>query len=446
MKRLLMILALACAAQAQVVLSPIPRYHSWMQNGSPNAFGCVFTYQSNTTIPLATYTDNTGVTLNPNPVPLNAGGAASIWLQPGQIYTLVEKTSGGTNCASGSTISTTNGMNQTLLNLANTWQQTQTFVDPIDLLASDLQIVFGSPSGTQTTLDIPPTSGNVILHGPPLTATDTLVSQNATQTVTNKNLTTGTQVNGCGMTNGPATYLCIANNGLSATVLNSLAVLTGAPSTATVAPITATAGVVGIVTANAGITGSAVIQQNGVVSCNYDGRTFAGDIVVISSSVAGDCHDSGSSIGPSGIGIVLASAFSGGLISTVLTPTSQACNLSQNNCQFDVTGATGGAGSNFLAPVAGMYRVGCYVILTQVATSSSTLPSCAIQWTDRDSGVAQNFTLTATATTNDLFTFKQGFMVVDTQAATNIVWSTTGYASSGATPMQYAVHVTAYPF
>ena len=282
-------------AQTPVTLFTSGQFVSYLGNGTPNAFGCVFTYASGTTTPLGTYTDYTGTTLNANPVVLFAGGTANIWLQSGVLYSITVKTSGGVNCVSGSTVYSASGLNQSLLNLPNEWFSPQIFDQPISILAPDLQIVFGSPAGTRTTLDIPPTSSDLILHGPPITADDTLVSQNATQTLTNKNLTTGTQINGCGITNGPGTYLCIANSSSTATVLNELAVLTGAPSTATVAPTTAKSGVVGIVTAGAGITGNATIQQSGgPVNCLFDGATTAGDYVQISPG-GGDCHDAGAS-------------------------------------------------------------------------------------------------------------------------------------------------------
>ena len=283
-------------AQVPVSLAPIPGpflYTNGPNTGGALAFGCVFTYSTGTTSPFATYTDASGTTMNPNPVVLNAGGYAAIWFQSGIEYTIKVASSGGINCASGTTQYTVNNVNTSLLNLSNTWQQPQIFDDPIQILAPDLQIVFGSPSGAQTTLDIPPTAGNYILHGPPLTGNDTLLSQNAIQTVQNKNLTTRTQINGCGITNGPGTYICVPNNASTATLLNGLAVLTGAPSTATAAPLSTAGGVVGIVTAGAGITGNATIQQSGTANCIFDGATTSGDYVIASAITAGNCHDSG---------------------------------------------------------------------------------------------------------------------------------------------------------
>ena len=93
-----------------VVLAPLPQLQFFDQTGIPLAFGCVFTYQTNTTTPLVTYTDNTGITQNPLIVPLTAGGSANIWLIAGQAYTFRVVSAGGTNCASGSTLYTVNGI------------------------------------------------------------------------------------------------------------------------------------------------------------------------------------------------------------------------------------------------------------------------------------------------------------------------------------------------
>lgn len=292
----LLALMLTCAPafSQSVVLGYYPQFVSYLQNGSPNAFGCVFTYASGTSTPQATYTDGTGGTLNPNPVPLSAGGTANIWFVNADLYRIVIKTAGGTNCAAGTTILTVDSVNSSLLNQNNIWSGTNTFENTVFFTLPDLQLVFGASSGNRTTLDIPPTSANFILHGPPLVSDDTLLSADATQTVENKNLTTGTEVNGCGILNEPGTYVCIPNNSSTATQVNSIAILTGAPSTATVAPTSATYGAIGVVVAGAGITGTATIQQSGTVSCTFDGGTVSGDYVEISPSTAGNCHDTSS--------------------------------------------------------------------------------------------------------------------------------------------------------
>jgi hypothetical protein len=124
------------------------------------------------------------------------------------------------------------------------------------------------------------------------------------------------------MTNGPGTYICIANNTSTATVLNSLAILTGAPSTATVALLSAFSGVVGVVTAGAGVTGSATIQQSGTASCSFDGATTANDAVIPSSLTADDCSEAGSASAGNSIGTVLSTNGAAGTYTVLLTPIS----------------------------------------------------------------------------------------------------------------------------
>ncbi len=105
-----MLLCGLASAQVPVILATPPKLQFFDSSGRPLAFGCVFTYQSNSTTPLATFTDYTGVIQNANPVVLSAGGFANIWLQAGQSYTLKVVSSGGTNCVSGSTLYTINGL------------------------------------------------------------------------------------------------------------------------------------------------------------------------------------------------------------------------------------------------------------------------------------------------------------------------------------------------
>jgi hypothetical protein len=103
---------------------------------------------------------------------------------------------------------------------------------------------------------------------------------------------------------------------------------------------------------------------------------------------------------------------------------------------------------------AGMYRVSGYIVITQGATVSSTMPSLSVGWTDNDSGVTTSGVFTSTTTSNaagfdssDLQgspgtgIFAVGSSIINAKASTNITYSTNGYASAGATPMQYALHV-----
>lgn len=67
-------------------------------NGSPLSGGLLYTYQAGTTTPQATYTSNTGVTAQTNPIVLDSAGriaGGEIWLTQGQDYKFVLKTSAG---------------------------------------------------------------------------------------------------------------------------------------------------------------------------------------------------------------------------------------------------------------------------------------------------------------------------------------------------------------
>jgi len=62
------------------VLSPAAKLQFTDITGAPLVGGLLYTYAAGTTTPLATYTNSSGVSLNPNPVVLDARGEAAVWL------------------------------------------------------------------------------------------------------------------------------------------------------------------------------------------------------------------------------------------------------------------------------------------------------------------------------------------------------------------------------
>ncbi len=66
-------------------------------NGDPLVGGLIYTYAAGTTTPATTYTSNTGSSSNTNPIVLNSAGRTpyDIWVQPGEVYKFVLKTSMG---------------------------------------------------------------------------------------------------------------------------------------------------------------------------------------------------------------------------------------------------------------------------------------------------------------------------------------------------------------
>jgi hypothetical protein len=97
--------------------------------------------------------------------------------------------------------------------------------------------------------------------------------------------------------------------------------------------------------------------------------------------------------------------------------------------------------TNLVASVAaGLYEVCSWIAVTRAATSSSTMPSVTIGW---NNGVAQTFQMSATSTSNTTTTNGKACTPVRAAASTAITYSTAGFASSGATSMQYELYVTA---
>jgi len=102
MKRLLSALALLCAGTVIVCAQnaapmPIPKQQFLDASGVPLAGGLVYTCVAGSACPgnpLATYTDASGSVQNPNPIVLDAGGYASIWLGPSAYKIVVENALG----------------------------------------------------------------------------------------------------------------------------------------------------------------------------------------------------------------------------------------------------------------------------------------------------------------------------------------------------------------
>jgi len=121
----------------------------------------------------------------------------------------------------------------------------------------------------------------------------------------------------------------------------------------------------------------------------------------------------------------------------------------------DATAQTGSIGwtSFYTTPAngAGMYRMDCYVVITQAATTSATFPGCQYYRTDMDTNATVYGQFTFTGTYNNApggnsgaegaTGYAMGSVVFMAAANSQIYYGTTGYASVGATPMQYAVHV-----
>jgi len=101
--------------------------------------------------------------------------------------------------------------------------------------------------------------------------------------------------------------------------------------------------------------------------------------------------------------------------------------------------------TNLTTPIAnGYYRVSSYVVLTQAATVSSTVPPITVSWTDADLNAAESSQINSANNTNTFSSVSAPSLQPRTfyaRAGGTIVFFTAGYASNGATPMQFSVHL-----
>ncbi len=155
-------------------------------------------------------------------------------------------------------------------------------------------------------------SGNYFIAG-------SIANGGTVQNITINNSTTNNlRCNKCSL-NGTELTNLFPNAASPGTTVNKLAKLTGT-GTVVISSAGDTGGVIGICTgntgtgaSNCGTTGSSEIAIQGTFSCVFDNATTADDYVTISPTVAGDCHDFGSTypIGQQVLGRVLVTAAAG---------------------------------------------------------------------------------------------------------------------------------------
>src|SRR6266436_2281724 len=106
MKTKIIVMALAlllgsiARSQVPVALSPLAKQQFLSITGVPLAGGCLGTFITGSSTPLATYQDGTGTATNSNPVILDAGGFANLWLKNAS-YRFTLTSAGGVNCSTG---------------------------------------------------------------------------------------------------------------------------------------------------------------------------------------------------------------------------------------------------------------------------------------------------------------------------------------------------------
>jgi len=76
----LLLLVTPAMGAATATLIPQPKFTAMDSNGDPYVGGKLYTYETGTTTPKATWTDSTKVTANANPVILDSRGQADVWV------------------------------------------------------------------------------------------------------------------------------------------------------------------------------------------------------------------------------------------------------------------------------------------------------------------------------------------------------------------------------
>lgn len=411
------------AALHAQALAPTMHHQFLDSSGKPLAGGFLYSYQAGTSTLQATYAD-AGLTIaNANPIPLDATGSPSnssgaqveIWLSNAS-YKFCAYSSSLVQqwCADG--VTTYLG----LLNQTNTWTFAQTFTQPVTITATDNQLVFGA-SGNQTTLDLPPPTGNITLHMP--STADTMVGRATTDTLTNKTLTspmlttptaTNPILNGVNTQTGTSYTAVASDEEKLVTLTNSLAIAVTLPQATT-----------------AGFgNGTKFSFQNrglGTATITPTASTIDGAASVSLATGQGiDIYSDGTNY------------WTQRGISVPAIPVSQVDLTAQ---------ATNCSTQTFTTPVMnGFYKLTLDGVVTQAATTSSQTPAINLNWTDADSNAVKSLQASTTTTGN-----VAGTLIIDAfsssysgeiyaKAGVAITLSCSGYSSVGAQTMQYAIH------
>ncbi len=182
----------------------------------------------------------------------------------------------------------------------------------------------------------------------------------------------------------------ISNAASTGTTINTLTKITGAPSTAVITATTDTGGAVGITTAGAGTTGTAVITTAGNISCVFDGATTAGDYVQISSTTAGNCHDTGAATYPT----------SGQVLGRVLSTNASAGTFGLDLFPSEIAASSGGGGGVTLTQLLGDSTLTAPTTAT-FGTSVVSSTTTAVSFANDSSGGFSGVLIQGTATSND---------------------------------------------
>lgn len=243
-KRLFAVLLLSGFALGQATLAPVIRQQFFDKNGKPLAGGLIYTFAAGTTTPSATYTDATGNTPTSNPIVLDSGGWASIWL----------------------------GSRSYKIEVAD---KTGVVLYTVDNISP------GTP-GTFNTGSL-----NVVMKyaGASVAGPSSMTDDGINPVVTQSGFDVGTS--------GGYNY-DVPNNGSTGTIVNTAACDDGTGAVKTCPSASSTTNIpVGFVASGAGLSGNATLCIIGHCRVLFDNSATALHIAIASSTNSGYLHDTG---------------------------------------------------------------------------------------------------------------------------------------------------------
>lgn len=154
-------------------LAPPPKARFFDANGDPLDGGLLYSYAAGTTTPLATYTDQGGLSANTNPIILDSSGSANVWLS-NAAYKLVLKDSTG-----AITYWTEDNITGVGVLIGNVTVNGTLTVTGATTLQSSLAVTNNITAGGNLSI-----TGSSTLTGPATTGTDLTVGEDLTVTAT----------------------------------------------------------------------------------------------------------------------------------------------------------------------------------------------------------------------------------------------------------------------
>lgn len=424
---ILLLCAVFVSAQTYT-LTPWPRFQPLDNSGKIIPSGCLYSYVAGTTTPTATFADTAG-TANPNPLQLDGSGRATVFLSSATSYKLQVWTA-PTSGACPSTPNTTQLYSQdsitppssnSLLPLNNTWTGTNTYSAAVTMNGALNVNAGGTLAGTFT--GTPTFSGAVTLSGGPTLSGGGSWAGSPSITApaiigggswAGSPSLTNSVINGINAQTGTSYTFVAADEQKLVTFNNGAAVAVTLPQATT---------------AGFGAGASFHVRNLGAGTATITPMTSTIDgiaTLTLTNGQGADIYSDGANY-VTQRGTAAAAAAVAGSVNL----TAQQANI---------------ASTTLVTPTAnGYYRFSCYVVLTQVATTSSTLPACAVGYTDADSSVVESFAYSQLSTSNSLgATGGIAAGAVPTffaKSGVPISFNVNSYASVGATPMQFSVRV-----